>query len=217
MQDPNAGMVEPAQINLLQAQLTAQQQLKGGASWFLWIAGLSLLNSLILLFGGTWNFVIGLGMTQIVDGFFEAVATSLAPEIGGVIRIIGFVVDISIAGLFVLFGVLAKKGYGWSFIVGMVLYALDGCIFVLVQSWLGVGFHLFALVGLYGGYKALKKSTILGQPGAIPTGDVASLYTQPQIITQQRSPRYWRNLALLAGILLLPVVVFTVVLLLYLP
>lgn len=211
MQDPNAGTINPAQINLMQAQLTAQQQLKGGANWFVWIAGLSVLNSLILLVGGSWNFVIGLGMTQIVDGVAQAIATSLAPDLASVVKIIGFVINIIIASVFVLFSFLAKKGYGWSFIVGMMLYALDGCIFVLVQSWLSVGFHLFALVGLYGGYKALKKLNALGQPGLIPVGDGTSANVQAQLAAPiQRSPRYWRNLALFAGILLLPLVVLMV-------
>src|SRR6266536_3387123 len=72
-----------------------------------------------------------------------------------VIKAIAFVLDLGVAGLFVLFGWLAKKRYAWGFIVGMILYALDGLIFVLVGSWLSVGFHAFALVGLYGGLKAI--------------------------------------------------------------
>ena len=39
----------------------------------------------------------------------------------------------------------------------MVLYAIDGLIFLLVQDWLSIGFHLFALWGLYGGMKTINK------------------------------------------------------------
>ena len=35
-------------------------QLKSGANWFYWIAGLSLINSAIFVFGGNVNFIAGL-------------------------------------------------------------------------------------------------------------------------------------------------------------
>jgi hypothetical protein len=37
----------------------------GGANWFFWIAALSLVNSIISLYGGGWGFSIGLGFTQL--------------------------------------------------------------------------------------------------------------------------------------------------------
>jgi len=52
---------------LIEEKLRVEQQLKGGASWFVWIAALSVINSVILLSGGTWSFIFGLGITQIVD------------------------------------------------------------------------------------------------------------------------------------------------------
>jgi len=130
-------------------------QLKGGASWFYWIAGLSLINSLILLAGSDWNFLIGLGLTQVFDAIAKILSAEMNSTAGLIIKAIAFLLDLGVAGLFVLFGWLAKKRYAWAFIVGMILYALDGLIFVLVGSWLSVGFHAFALFGLYGGLKAI--------------------------------------------------------------
>src|SRR5688572_28411552 len=54
--------------------ITADQQhlemrLKSGASWFYWIAGLSIINSIAALSGAGWGFIVGLGVTQIVDEF----------------------------------------------------------------------------------------------------------------------------------------------------
>ena len=43
----------------------------------------------------------------------------------------------------------------------MVLYALDGLIFLWVQDYLSIGFHLFALYGLYRGVKALGQLAVL--------------------------------------------------------
>ncbi len=40
---------------------------KSGANWFVWIAILSIINSVIVTMNGNLNFIIGLGITQIVD------------------------------------------------------------------------------------------------------------------------------------------------------
>jgi hypothetical protein len=39
----------------------------------------------------------------------------------------------------------------------MVLYALDGLIFLAVKDWIGVGFHVFFLFGLWGGYRFMRQ------------------------------------------------------------
>src|SRR5689334_876870 len=44
------------------------RQLLSGANWFNWIAGLSMVNTLIAISGSNWNFLAGLGSTQIVTG-----------------------------------------------------------------------------------------------------------------------------------------------------
>jgi hypothetical protein len=38
----------------------------------------------------------------------------------------------------------------------MVLYGLDGLLFLIVQDWLSFGFHVFALFCIFGGYRSLK-------------------------------------------------------------
>ncbi len=145
--------------SLVTAQELAQlqNQSKSGASWFYWIAALSLVNTIIVLLGGDWSFILGLAITQIVD----ALATVLREQVGGtigiVIRIISVVLDLLIAGLFYLFGLLAHKKYKWSFIIGMVLYVLDGLLFLLLKDWLAMGFHLLALFFLYQGLRALLR------------------------------------------------------------
>jgi hypothetical protein len=39
----------------------------------------------------------------------------------------------------------------------MGLFALDGAIFLLVQDWVGVGFHAFALFMILRGYSAARQ------------------------------------------------------------
>ncbi len=136
----------------LEERLRIEHQAKGGADWFFWVAGLSIVNSLILLSGRNWSFIIGLGMTQFID----AIALMVAEEIGHIGKIIGAILDAFAAGIFVVFGIFARKRYQWSFIVGMILYALDGLLFLLVQDMLSLGFHIFVLYGVYRGLAATR-------------------------------------------------------------
>jgi len=39
----------------------------------------------------------------------------------------------------------------------MTLYALDGIIFLIAKDFIGFGFHLFILFGLYTGFISVKK------------------------------------------------------------
>lgn len=124
-------------------------QLKSGASWFYWIAALSLINSVVAFTGSDWRFIIGLGITQIFD--------ALGHEISSGGKIVALLLDLVAAGICALFGVFANKGQMWAFITGMVLFALDGLIFLLVGDWIGVGFHVFILFCLFRGAKACRQ------------------------------------------------------------
>lgn len=126
-----------------------EAQLKSGASWFYWIAALSLINSLIALSGSNYNFILGLGVTQIIDGFgmgFEGAGKAIA-----------LVLDLIVVGIFVFFGVFANKRKTRAFVVGMVLYGLDSLFALLVQDWLPLGFHGFALFCLFRGFRACRE------------------------------------------------------------
>ncbi len=126
-----------------------RRQLKSGASWFYWIAGLSLINSVAALFGTGYGFILGLGITRLIDGIAAA-------GLGSTGIAVAIVLDVLVAGVFILFGVFASKGYTWSFIAGMLLYAADGLLFMLIRDWLGLGFHAFALLCLFGGLRAAR-------------------------------------------------------------
>lgn len=80
-----------------------------------------------------------------IDGFLL--------EASPFVRGIGFALDLVIAGAFAGIGYLARR-YTWPFITGMIVYAADTLIFVVVQEWIGVGFHAFALIAIYGGDRA---------------------------------------------------------------
>lgn len=135
--------------------LRLEQTFKGGANWFFWIAGLSIINSVLILSGSNWSFIVGLGITQVAD----AIATSLKEDPGVSSMLVnGFVIlfDLLAAGIFVFFGVLCRYRYLWAFWVGMFLYLCDGLIFLAVGGWLSLGFHVFVLFSIYGGLRAAK-------------------------------------------------------------
>ncbi len=127
-----------------------KRQALSGANWFFWIAALSLINSVVLLANGRWSFLAGLGITQIIDG----IAMGIADEAGGTATIIAFVLDLMVAGVFVVIGLFARKHHTWAFILGMCLYALDAVIFLLAQVWFGLAFHAFVLYSLFRGLSA---------------------------------------------------------------
>ncbi|MFH2036891.1 MAG: hypothetical protein ABIJ45_10850 [Candidatus Zixiibacteriota bacterium] len=135
-------------------RLEWEQKIKSGANWFYWIAALSVVNSILIITGSEWSFIVGLGITQIVDG----IAWGISQETGNtILPYIAFGLNLGIAGLFALFGYMANQKKGWAFGVGMGLYAIDALIFLLVMDFLSIGFHVFALICIYSGYKAYKE------------------------------------------------------------
>jgi len=132
-----------------EARKALESQRRNGAQWFYWVAALSLINCVVALTGAQWRFILGLGVTQVVQ--------ELSHRSGPSADVTAGLVSLAVIGLFAFFGYQATKGRGWAFIAGMVLYALDGVIFLLIQHWVGVGFHAFALVMIGRGYAASRQ------------------------------------------------------------
>ncbi len=137
-------------------QMRTEQMAAGGAAEFQWIAGLSVVNSILIWTGANFMFVIGLGFTLITDAFFLAVV-----EGGGMPRAtampIALAVDVAAAAVFVVFGIFARRGHAWAWIFGMLCYAVDGAILVPFEQWLAIAFHVFILLRLVGGWKAMRR------------------------------------------------------------
>jgi hypothetical protein len=127
---------------------TLEGQRRRGGQWFYWIAALSSINCVLALMGQEWHFILGLGTTQLVQ--------AVAKESGGAGTTAGLV-SLVVIGLFAFFGQRAVHGYCWAFVAGMVVYGLDGLIFLLIQDWVGVGFHAFAIVMILRGYQAARQ------------------------------------------------------------
>jgi hypothetical protein len=80
-----------------------------------------------------------------------------------VCTLIAVAVNLVIIGLVMLIWWLSKRGNAIAYVIGMVLYLLDTAIFLLVQDWVGVGFHVFFLAMLWGGYGFVRAWNVAQQ------------------------------------------------------
>ncbi|MDX2227973.1 MAG: DUF4339 domain-containing protein [Verrucomicrobiae bacterium] len=135
-----------------------------GSSWFYWIAALSLINSLILFFGGNTHFVIGLGIMQIIDGLGIGMAEGGLPSA----RYVCLFLDVVIAGGFVCFGIFGRSHF-WVYLTGVMFYVLDALIYLVVGEWMSFGFHVFALIFLIKGLASLREKNRILAAGPVQT------------------------------------------------
>lgn len=166
---------QPPFVSPLELKMKWQSRLRSGASWFYWIAALSIINSILMAASSKISFIFGLGITQIIDALAYLLGQDLGLESVNTVRIIGWVMNLVIVGIFALFGVFAHKRKRWAFYVGMGLYGLDALatLFVWDQpDLLSFAFHLIVIWGLVGGLRALsqldKLDAALAQSGVLP-------------------------------------------------
>jgi phosphate starvation-inducible membrane PsiE len=151
----------------IEAKLRTESRFRNGASWFYWIAGLSLLNCVINLFNGSVSFISGLGITQMIDG----TAYAMKDFYGVGVMYFGFVLNLIIIAGFFLLGRLAYKRKKWAMIVGIILYGLDTFNFLFVTDYLSIGFHIIAIYSIFRGIKAADKLKVLEAMGQISAAD----------------------------------------------
>ena len=142
-----ASPATPASVEELARRLPG---FASGARWFWWIAGLSAVNVACDLAHANVNFVLGLAFTLVAHGVF-------ASNIG-----IALVIDLVCIGGFWFIGRQALKGRTWAFALGVVVYLLDGLIYLKYEDWMPVAFHALALFYIgkaFMGLQEAKKAT----------------------------------------------------------
>ncbi len=161
-----------AQLNQIEmTRYNLMRQLKSSASWFYWIAALSMINWIASAFNIGYSFVVGLGATQFVDGVAQALIENVGSEFATILTVISLIATVGIAGMYALFGYFGNKRASWAFLIGIILYILDAGLFIWVQDWMPLIFHGLALLYLFRGPGLIKKLKALdeNQPTAIPT------------------------------------------------
>lgn len=117
-----------------------------GASWFWWIGGLSLINTVLIHSDSETTLAIGLGFTLMADAIFKEM------------KVVALIIDAIALGTIFGLGFFARKGHFWAFVVGIILYGLDALIYVLIQGWIGVAIHGLALFYMFRGAAALRSA-----------------------------------------------------------
>jgi len=130
--------------------LQLNQKYRSGVHWFYWIAALTLVTSLMSLAGGGWRFFLSLGVTQFID----AIAVELSASLGNATKVIAIVLDIFAVAVFAAVGFLAGKKFLWAYIVGLVLFLLDGVVSLIFGDWLGVVIHAVVLFLMFRAFKS---------------------------------------------------------------
>ncbi len=135
----------PEHVQVAAATAALDQRIRSGASWFYWIAALSLINSFLIMAKQTWGFAIGLGITREIDH-----RLSNTP-------LVAFGLDLVATGLMALFGHFAIKRHAWAFIIGLALLVLDTALTVYQQAWISVAFHGWAIISILMAFKASRE------------------------------------------------------------
>src|SRR5260370_16573682 len=156
----------PSQAVDVEQRSRVLQALKGSGSWFVMIAGLSVVNSILAMSGTSVRFIFGLGLSQIVD--------ALAHQAGSTGYVLDLIINGIIAGVFVLFWNFARKGEKWAWYLGMALYAVDGLLLLLFKDYLAIAFHAYALYRMSSGLKLLPILERLNQQSA--TGAISGSF-----------------------------------------
>ena len=135
-------------------------RMRRGAGWFLTIALLSGVNTLLQIFDAKIRFIFGLGITEVVDAVGHGAGQS------------GMFVTLAVDGIFIVMLILcskwAKAGSQGAFVGGMIAYALDGLLLVLFRRWLDAAVHAYALYMIWQGYAAARQLALMrqaAQPG----------------------------------------------------
>lgn len=151
MATPGIGLgtaTQSALTNLVEQKLRAERVVRAGASWFLMVGVLSLINSVLAMSGSGFRFIFGLGIAQYVD--------MLARQAGQTGFALSLIINGGVAGVFALFWSFARKGEQWAFLVGMGLYVIDALVMLMSQDILAVAFHAYALYRIYRGLNGIK-------------------------------------------------------------
>jgi hypothetical protein len=160
-------MNTPVQANQIDIEgYHLKRRLKNSASWFYWIAGLSMINWIASNLKIGFVMVIGLGATQLIDGIAQELITDLGSSYIVLLTVVSFAATLAISGMYALFGYFGNKRANWAFIIGIIFYVLDVLIFIWAKDWLPLIFHAWALISLLSGPGIIKRLKALeeGQP-----------------------------------------------------
>jgi hypothetical protein len=147
--DMTSDATTPALSTLDAARAKLLQQRDNGASWFFWIGGLTLVNTVLFLIGSKYGFASGLGLA-----LFVAVILEMASQ--GSLVWLTVLLDLPLIALLFFFGRQARRGAAWPFVVGGIFYLLDLGLILLAEDWISAVIHALALFAFFSGWRAVR-------------------------------------------------------------
>jgi hypothetical protein len=121
-----------------------------GASQFYWIAGFSVVNSVLNALDVNAFFPIGLGISELLAEL--GALSTLSGRIGAWLGVM------LLLGIMLLCGYFGRKGELWAFILGGAIYLLDVALWLMVGDWIAAIFHVWFLYFIIRGVLALRKT-----------------------------------------------------------
>jgi len=125
-----------------------------GAGWFYWIAGLSYITAVVVIFGGDFGFAISLGFSNLVAALGKMMSES-APSI---VVPLTLTLNTVICGAFGAIGYFATRKNAPIYLLGYVLFALDTLLIIAFMDIIGIIFHGLVLFWMYPGLKAVRET-----------------------------------------------------------
>lgn len=152
---PSAPPPPAAASSAANSQAKWLMQIRSGSSWIFWISGLSIINSIISLFEGNLTFVVGLGISQLIEAVGFLVAEEV-PNSALLIQLIALALSVVPALVLAALGYFARKGKTWAFVITAVAYSLDMILVFIFADWVGGIFHILALFYIIRGAVAIS-------------------------------------------------------------
>lgn len=157
------------------------KKMRNGAGWLYFIAGLSLVNTLLVVFNADRHFGVGMAFTLFVDALAGEILKE-NPDQVTIVRTIELIIDTFAITACAATGFFCMRGHRWAFIVALALYGLDTLLSLLFMRdgmvVLGI-IHVVALVYIGMGFAACLKIHKLAHQRALVS--VGNDPTQPAI------------------------------------
>jgi hypothetical protein len=127
------------------------------ANDFYWIAGLALLNTVILITGGMGIFVFDLGVNLLIYRLANSIIHHPLTLDGYVLLFACFALQIAFACSFILIGNSAKAFSRKYMLAGMVLYCIDGVVLFFLYGLFAEIVHVWFIYSILRGYLAMTE------------------------------------------------------------
>jgi|GEM_PF-6528291 len=135
---------------------------RSGAQWLYWIAGLSVLNLVLIAVQSPVSMALGLGITDLVYYFAVGMVEEGGPSS---LPMIAIAIDLVLIALVAGMGWLAVRGNKIVYLLGTVLIILDGLLFIFpLFSIIGLAVHAYAAYAMVMGLLCLWKARPAPEP-----------------------------------------------------